>query len=260
MVAFLVAGLSLMCTPPAGSDALWQDSIRYVVVGEIHGTAEAPAAFAQLACAAAQRGPVIVAVELSQMSQPQLDDFIEAPDAYSAEEILRGSELWSLARADGRTSVAMAEMLESIRLLKTSGADISLLAFQPSQTTPMGFSANYYELEMAALLAKGAKARPDARMLVLIGNLHGSKTRIESFDLTPAVAHLPQNEVTNLFVAEQGGDSWNCTDTCGLHEILAVDADPLGVTLRPYRSGRYDGVLAIGQSVASPPAASRWMR
>lgn len=260
MIMFLAATLLLStapCSPPPGIEQLWRPETRYVIIGEIHGTSEAPAAFAQIVCSASQQGPVIAAVELPQPLQPQLDVFIAAPDAVPSEAALLRAEACTSANADGRTSLAILEMLQSLRRLKANGADITLLAFQPSRSPPRGFSPNYYELDMAAVLAEGAMARPNARMLVLVGNLHAIKTRVDSFDLTPAVAHLPANEVVSLYVAEQGGEGWNCTEVCGPREILVIDSHSEGVTLQPYRGGRYDGVLGLGPATASPPAAER---
>ncbi|MFC5388937.1 hypothetical protein U0030_03370 [Brevundimonas bullata] len=48
------------CRPIAGAEALWREDIRYVFIGETHGTTEAPAAFAELVCAALEQGPVTV--------------------------------------------------------------------------------------------------------------------------------------------------------------------------------------------------------
>lgn len=49
------------------------------MIGELHGTAEAPHAVGEIACAAAERGPVVVALELEDTLQPTLDAFMAAP-------------------------------------------------------------------------------------------------------------------------------------------------------------------------------------
>ena len=82
--AILLAAQPAACSPPEGTDALLAMPQRYIVVGESHGTAETPAAFAQMACAAAEIGPVTIALELPTGMQPQLDTFLTAPDEASA--------------------------------------------------------------------------------------------------------------------------------------------------------------------------------
>lgn len=48
MIGALLAA-SLICAAPTGADALWDDpQVRFVIVGELHGTVEAPAAKQQL--------------------------------------------------------------------------------------------------------------------------------------------------------------------------------------------------------------------
>lgn len=63
--------------PPGVSDVL-HGSHRYVIVGETHGSAQAPAAFAGIICEAARRGPITAAVELPQSMQSHLDVFLGA--------------------------------------------------------------------------------------------------------------------------------------------------------------------------------------
>lgn len=262
MIALLAAaGLVVSdpaCSAPPGSDALWTPEARYVIVGEIHGTTETPAAFAQLVCEAAARGPVTVALELPMSLQSDFEAFLAAPDDASAEAILRRTPYWNPRHQDGRSSVAMVAMMQSVRRLKVAGRDIAIHSFLSDQGRPAGFDQNYHELEMATEIARAARARPEARVLVLVGGLHASKTRIEAWDLLPATAHLPRAEVITLDVAQQGGQSWSCgTERCGIDDIISTyDPAERGVTLRPIDDGAYDGVLAVGPVTASPPAAN----
>ena len=69
------------CRPMPGAEVLWRDDVRYVFVGETHGTTEAPAAFADLVCAALEQGPVTVSVEYPVQMQPTLDAFMAADSA-----------------------------------------------------------------------------------------------------------------------------------------------------------------------------------
>lgn len=262
MLALFAAAALLVsepvCTALPGSDALWTPEARYVIVGEIHGTTETPAAFAQLVCEASARGAVTVALELPMSLQSEFEAFLAATGDASAEAILRRTSYWNPRHQDGRSSVAMVEMLHSIRRLRAAGRDIAIRVFLPDQGRPAGFDQNYHELEMATEIARAARVRPEARVLVLVGGVHASKARIEMWDLLPAAAHLPRAEVITLDVAQQGGQSWSCrTEGCGISDMISV-YDPVerGVTLVPIDDGAYDGILAVGPVTASPPAAS----
>jgi hypothetical protein len=263
MIALLAAGLLAAqpaCAAPANAEALWTPEARYVLIGEQHGTTETPAAFAQLVCDAAERGPVTVALEFPETLQPAFDAVLAAPDDASAIQILRETPFWVTdpTRQDGRGSVAMLEMLLSIRRLKAEGRDVTLRAFMSVQRRPPGFDQNYHELAMAAALAQAARDRPEARVLVLVGSFHAAKARYDEDDFLPAAAHLPPGEVISLLLPQQGGQSWSCTiDTCGPLEVLPVDdLSERGVVLRPVDEGLFDGVLALGPVTPSPPAPS----
>lgn len=259
MLALLTAAVlaTTPCSAPTGTEALWLPEARFVVVGEMHGTTETPAAFAAMVCAAAEQGPVTVALELPQAMQPQLDAFLAAPDAEAAVATLNGTTFLNLKMADGRSSTAMLAMLEAVRELKAEGRDVAFHAFQPNRSRPRSLSQNYYELDMAVGLTDALHARPEARVLVLVGNIHARKTHLERFDLMPATALLPAKEVVSLFVVQQGGTAWNCgTDTCGANPMISTyDAAARGVILTPYGEGAFDGVLALGPVTASPPVA-----
>jgi hypothetical protein len=256
----LFAAVSLAatpCAPPAGHEALWAPEHRFVIIGEIHGTTEAPAAFAQLVCAASEQGPVTVALELPTTMQPQLDAFLAAPDEATAAEALHSTIFGDISMADGRTSLAMVEMMQAIRRMRTEGRDVTFHAFQPTNSRPAGFDQNYYELDMAVAMVAAATERPEARVLMLVGNIHAGKIRFDRFDLMPAAAHLPRRETVSLNVAQQGGQAWSCqSNGCRVYDSMArYDIEARGVIMEPVGEGAWDGVLAVGPVTASPPAA-----
>lgn len=257
VAAALLGAAQAPCTPPDGTDALLAMERRYIVVGELHGTTEVPAAFAQMVCAAAQRGPVTIALELPTVMQPQLDDFLAAPDEAAALAALEGTHFLNPRMNDGRSSRAMLDMMLSVRGLQAAGRDVAFHAFQPSTPRPPELSQAWYELDMGHALAGAAHARPQAKVLVLVGNLHARKTGFERFTDVglPAVGHLPAGEVASLNVAQQGGSSWSCRASgCGPDVSVArYDEAARGIILETDAEGAYDGVLALGPVTASPP-------
>lgn len=259
MIATLLAAAfvsSSTCTPVPGVEALWNDDTRYVVVGEMHGTTEAPAAFADLVCAARAQGPVTVALEFSESIQPTLDAFIAADSDEAARATLAAYPHGPFVHHDGRGSVAMLDLLLRLRAMQRGTPSLKVIAFAPDSPRVAGFSQSYYELDMGHRLASAARRTPDSRMLVLVGNIHAQKKTIESRQLTPAIVHLPSNEVVTLYVVQQGGTTWSCgRDTCGANPLPeAYDAETRGVVVQPYGDGAFDGVLALGPTTASEPA------
>lgn len=246
------------CGAPEGASAVIDDDRRFIVVGELHGTAEVPRAFGALVCEAATKGPVTVGLELPLRMKAQLDAFLNADSPESGLAALGGTAFFEPQFADGRTSVSMLELMESLRQLKMAGRDISIMPFQPSSRM-RDLPQSFYELEMGYLLSQAAVERPQARVLVLVGNIHARKTAIADIPEIglPAAAHLPASETISLYVVQQGGEAWNCAPTCGANPVPArYDAESRGVILRDYGDGAFDGVIALGPTSASPPAAA----
>ncbi|MBC1181285.1 hypothetical protein HF680_01250 [Brevundimonas sp. WCHBH090558] len=252
------AAQALACAPPVGSDVLMRhDRPRFVVIGEVHGTVETPSAFGELVCAATEQGPVVAALELPDLLQPQLEAALEAPDEASARAALEGTWFLNPRIDDGRTSRAMLALINRLRVLKASGRDVAIHAFVPSVPHVPGVGQAYSELQMATKLSSAAYAHPNAKILVLVGSIHASKIISRNPRVgRPAIAHLPQEDVISLLVSSQGGEAWNCRETCGVHPMTAADDRNLrGVVMRSIDDGAYDGLLALGPSTASPQAA-----
>ncbi|MBN9479527.1 MAG: hypothetical protein J0I52_04755 [Bordetella sp.] len=260
MIASLLAAAALAspsaCTPVPGVEALWKEEIRYVVVGEMHGTTETPAAFADMVCAARDQGPVTVALEFSESMQPTLDAFMEAQSEEAARAILAAYPSGPFVHHDGRGSVAMLDLLLRLRAMRRETPSLKVVAFAPDSPYVPGFSQSYYDLDMGHRLATAAREAPDSRMLVLVGNMHAQRKVIESWSLTPAVVHLPSAEVISLYAVQQGGTAWNCRrEGCGPSPLPeAYDSAARGVIVQPYGGGAFDGVLALGPTTASGPA------
>lgn len=249
------------CAPPDGADLLWDAAAtRFMFLGETHGTAEAPAAFAELVCARSASGPVVVALEFPAAMQPDLDRWFASDGGSGARDALLTHDYWNVDRADGRSSAAILAMLVRLRDLKASGRDLTIRAYQPSDRRPVGFDQSYYELDMARLLIDAAALRPDAIVIALGGSLHAMKTPSDRHGFMFAAGHLNPGHIRSLIVANQGGSVWACFGPnradCGERQ-MGVGFDPIrrGVILEAQDQGAWDGLLALGPSTASPPAA-----
>jgi hypothetical protein len=257
LAAALLGGSQPACTPVEGSDALWRDDLRLVAIGELHGTAEAPTAFADLVCEALMRGPVTVALEYPVQMQPVFDAFMAEPDEAAAHRRLLAYEYGPFRHHDGRGSEAMMAMLQRFRVLHQAGGDLRLLATVPDSPRVAGFTPSHAELDRAHLWSTAAREAPERRMMIFVGSVHAEKARRLGSPLgLPAAAHFRPEEVLSLFVAQQGGEAWNCRQDCGVNPVPNTEpADRRGVVLAPEADGTFDGYLALGPATASPPAS-----
>ncbi|MGV9010419.1 hypothetical protein [Brevundimonas sp.] len=246
------------CNAPEGTPALLERPERIIVLGETHGTVETPAAFLAIVCEAARQGPVTVGLEMPEGDRLFLEFVMAAPDEEAATRILRAGDFGDARRDDGRNSQAMFDMIIGFWRLKAAGHDIVLRPFAAQMSVISGRDQAWWELEMAHGMSRPLVDRPQARLLILVGNLHARKTAFERWPEVglPAAGHLYGPDTLTLNSAQQGGGSWGCRETCGPHTDRQVyDADARGVILGPVEDGAYDGVLAVGPTTASPPAA-----
>jgi hypothetical protein len=260
MIPALLAALALVqapvlattCAPPPDAALLWANpATRFGFIGETHGTAETPAAFAEMVCEASAGRPVVVALEMPDAMQADLDLWMASDGGEAARARFLAHDYWGVSHADGRSSQAMFAMLERVRALKAAGRDLILRAYQPSSRRPDGFDQSYYEIQMAGLLLQAAYVRPDALVLALGGSLHARKTLSERHGFRFAAGHLKAADIVSLRTASQGGRTWAC-----FGEAPCGDSDLGQGVFEPQEDGAYDGLLALGPTTASPPAGA----
>ena len=248
------------CTAPAGTDALLERPERVLVVGDWHGTVEIPAAFLGIVCEAANQGPVTVALEMPETERTLFRNALAAPTEEAARETFLYGDFGNPRSTDGRNSVAMLDMMVGFWRLKAAGRDIAIRPFMSVDSVIRGRDQAWWELEMAYGMSRALADRPDARVVVFVGDLHARKKGYERFPDVglPAAGHLHASDTFTLHTAVQGGESWSCEATCGRRVNRGRhDAAPevRGIILGPVQDGAYDGLLAVGPTTASPPAA-----
>ena len=256
--AALSLAATMACRPIAGEASLWANpNTHYVVVGEVHGSAEIPALFGDLVCAAHASGrPVVVAVETAESEKAAVDRFIASDGGDAARQAFLGRPIW--AGKDGRSSSAYFELFERLRTLKASGDIAAVVATQPTLR-----AAPKSQTESDAVMADRFRAAralyPDALVLVLVGNFHAIKSALTfgQETIVPAVADLPPGETISLNVVTRGV-AWNCVGAsdCGPHAWQGAEPGTRAIRLGAGELSRYDGEIDVGAPLtASPPAA-----
>ena len=243
------------CASIAGTSRLWaRPGVRFVIVGEVHGTAEMPALFRDLVCSAFKtKRPILVGVELS--GQHQMDLFTGSTDDEAA--VRQFTSAKEFGPQDGRGSSAMLALLQALRSFRRRGLISGIVAFADS--SPQDSPAQG-EKRMAEALATANI--PNALTIVLTGNAHACKAILPDVASYPFMASfLPPAGTVSLLVIDRGGEAWNCQDgICGPHTLTPRKGNARRVTLTPDASPLpgYDGVLSTGiKSTPSPPATAK---
>lgn len=293
----LVAALLLLkgapvqarCKAVPGLTRMLADKALFVVLGELHGTEQAPDLIANMACALSQEGaPVLVALELAARDDPALQAAWSGPHAGFAARITAAVREFGAGRGGGPASAALLQALDRLHALKSAGAPIQVVAFASfrdgAQQRRFGSlrGQNANEAAQADNIRAAAKSRSYRRVLVLVGNTHARKRSLTlgGIEVQPMAMRLaPAADVLALNMAYTDGAAFNCVlkpearpshDTpitvadldCGEHLVSGnvSPGGPLGVGVGPPPGGKtenwsaYDGYFAVGAISASGPA------
>jgi hypothetical protein len=250
------------CTPLPGVEAL-RDVQRpdFLIMGEAHGTAELPAAFADLVCAYAAAGtPLTVGLEFLPAEQPALDAYLASSGDDAAKAALLASPAWTIR--DGRASQAIFDLVDALRKMEAFHSHLAVVAFDHPSERPGTSAAR--EKGMAELLLAAKRARPAAPVLALTGNGHAGKSEWTSLGPPfPAMSQLlPAEKTLAISFHVAGGEIWACgreapeaEETCGPRPIrVQGETRPRGIAPGSTRKG-FDATLSVGSAfTASPPA------
>lgn len=187
------------CQPLPGADLLWsKPGARFMLLGEMHGTAETPALFRDLVCAAhSSKRPLVVGLERSVREQSALDAFLAPSHHEAATAALLAESGWRVF--DGRSSRAMLGLLEDLRTFQQNGWIAEVAAF--SDTRPGEPQAQGEQRMASALLAGG---RPACRRAGA-GSRGQSSCLQEDPRLVSADGHAPAGRPDRLPVRGRHG-------------------------------------------------------
>jgi len=237
-----------------------------VVLGETHGTREIPEAFARLVCGAAARHPketILVGIEILSSARPAIESFMESDGGAAPEAALLDHEFWRREFQDGRSSVAMLGLLDTLRRFRASGLGIVVVPLDP----PKFDSPNERDARMAAALGEAIDALRPAQAWVLVGDVHSRVLKGYPWDAAadylPFAARLRAGrDLMGLDVTSPGGQAWLCTSPsaadCGPHATRSreVHGPTPRIVLDPASMAKsgYDGTLYLGETSAALPA------
>jgi hypothetical protein len=224
-----------------------------IIFGEWHGNAETPRLVGVVATALALRGPVRLALEIDHREQQRMDAFVAAGER----EALLAGPFWREPQ-DGRKSVAMVELIDTIGGLRRAQRDARVIAIDDGD-------ADDRDAAMAARLGAAMAHEPAAAFVVLVGNMHARKRPLpdDATQRQPMAALLVAagHEATSLDARHSRGTSWcilvdsdGVAHPPGPRPIGRDEPLPHGIVLAPTEDGAYDGTFTIAAPTASPPA------
>ncbi len=188
--------------------------LEFVLVGEIHGSVETPADFARLVCLVLYtKQNVIVALERPVSEQPFIEQLVMGENSPANEASLLTQPGWGVF--DGRSSVAMLDLIRKLGELHASYPTLKVACFDPAAASYS--SPGERDRLMAENLLRLHREKPSALVVALTGNLHARSSRSADFGNYEFTAmYLPHDGTITLLVTSEGGQFWvNNGTTCG---------------------------------------------
>lgn len=226
--------------------------------GELHGVRANAEYFAGQVIARAEAGEtVIAAFEISASGQPVLDAWWRDPDRPMDAEIV--AQLGWCGQTDGRVSAELAEALEQLRAAAQS-LPISVRLFDERggpALASMRDASTRGSAQHALEIARLSAAAPEARVMVLVGNVHARKTvypmpdSLGGGDMITA-GHLLADHAHSVGYVYAPGRVFNCRmDGCGVHETQGNYA----LVMQALADGGYDSHADLGPAEAATSLA-----
>ncbi|TCP96775.1 hypothetical protein C8J46_108153 [Sphingomonas sp. PP-F2F-A104-K0414] len=250
----MAASSASSCTPmPGAGEIADQTRTKWIILGEMHGTAEMPVAMTDFICSAAtKRRPLAVAVEQTVDNQLSIDTFIHSNGNAPSRAAFAKAPMWRTKGKDGRSSVATFDMFDRLRIFYRANKIARVVAIDPIVSNG---SADRNAQMAKNLLAIEPKV--NGLVLALMGGLHAQKTDIivPSGRWPSTASLLPKDYTVTLMMVGGAGSAWVCFETCGPQPIGEPRDKPRGVEVQPVTADfPFDGFLEIGSGTsASPP-------
>ncbi len=251
------ASAELGCEPIEGVEPLLEPG-RVDLVGELHGTQESPAFVGAVAChALAASRTVTVALEWPVQEAERVDAFLDSTGSDVDRDALLGGWIGAPGDQDGRRSVAMVALVETVRAMRARGHDIDVALLDDNG------GVGERDQWMGEHLVAAADANPDGVVISLTGNVHSMVRPVG--DVNPgfrpmgqiATTLLGERRVIAIDVTFVGGTAWACMATCGVQAFGQLGSQLPAVTvvlhLDEIDAGHH-GEYNVGNVTASPPA------
>ncbi|WNG60896.1 ChaN family lipoprotein [Archangium gephyra] len=236
-----------------------------MLLGELHGTQEVARFVAQGACQTASNGtPVTVGLELPVENQQRVATFIRSAGSEDDWLKLMEAPFWRNPYQDGRSSEAMANLLEQLRQLRAQGLDVDAFVFDHP-----GLKGQEHEDAMAATVLSRVRQAPGRFFLVMTGNIHARSIIGLPWDnIYRPMGVLLSGKVESLLsldMAYNSGSAWICAVEggaqveCGVRPARGKDNGNRFFVHRFEQRNKagYHGFFYVGPVTASLPAVHR---
>lgn len=202
---------------------------RIFLIGETHGTKEAPAFCLGLIkmLAAEEKTPIVLALEISEAEQPVFDEFMRTGNFQAFEQ----SSLFTDKEPYGISSEAMVQLLASLRCIDNVTVICSLSKDPPSKTT-LRENQEDRDFKWASIVLKQLFSKNNPRVVVLGGSFHlslipqmiiqESMKTMGFYLLHSKECSLEPTQVLSIDIKSKEVNAWGCFGTWDNKDALPV--------------------------------------
>jgi hypothetical protein len=224
---------------------------RMLLFGEMHGSLEAPAFVGEVACAYSKDGPTALGLEIPGAEQVAIDRYLESDGGVEARTALLAGAFWT-KYPDGRSSAAMVDLIERMRVLRGQGQALSVFVFDlPSDRDR--------DAAMADAIRAFHATNPGTRIVALMGNIHASQTPMKRGDGTiiTSASLLTDLDPVSMLLLYRSGSIWACMPGCGVHPVQSKWGSEKAPGLYPSSPiAGYSMTWLLDRITASAPAVA----
>ncbi|WP_158678954.1 hypothetical protein [Pseudoalteromonas sp. T1lg75] len=237
-----------------------------LIIGETHGTQEVLLFLTKLI--KSEHRPAestAVLLELPADLNPLIELYLKGE---SAQDALVRHPFWHRKVQDGRSSQAIVDFLESVKVARDNGAVVEVYGYDRKRDGSQRPSQQGLEREniMVNNVSAYLKANKADTTFIVTGRVHAKKNFVYVGDIPSLANQLSDvHRVTSVNMVANKGSYWACfahpvkTFDCGVKEIqtkselAAQYLQGEGVYLFPKASSDFDGELYFERVQFSPP-------
>jgi erythromycin esterase-like protein len=197
-------------------------SHRLLLLGEMHGTREAPALAGRLAEEYAAAGPVVLVLEIHDTEQAAIGRYLDSEGSDDDLAQLLAGRFWQVTadRNDGRRNAAALALVEDMRRLRKAGREVSVLAMDPGDLD----GSQSRDKAMADFIRTALARMPEGRMVVLSGNVHAMRRKPQYAPpemQDPMGSRLADLDLFTINLGAAKGQFWACGQSeCGPRKLF----------------------------------------
>lgn len=225
-----------------------------LMFGELHGTQEMPAYVASVLCfLSTDIKPIKLGIEYLPDQLPYLIKYIDSSGTRQDKEALVFNPYWSAKYQDGRTSQAMFELVDQVRLLRKSGHDVSLFVFDNQLEQNR-------DKAMAEMVIAELSKDPDVFHMLITGNIHSQMKKgvpwNSSLETMGTYLSKLNTKITSVLLTHSGGEAWICTPDCKTTSLKESKTKTvmIGRLAVAHQNQKHDYQIKLGRITASLPA------